>query len=376
MAETSLIVQQDDIIGLLYASVQDLAALDQAMACINQHLAGATAYYTYIDCRYGMQIVNHKVSNRDYQEAEAVYAAHYFKIDERLQPILATCAGLWVYDYEHYDARHRQRSEFYSDFMQRFGMGEIAACRFSNDPLALEGMSIVRPAGMAAFDQSERQFLQRLAGHMVRAATLRKRLQGAEQANAVRDSALAQLGDGVIWLDTALQVVDANPTAQRMLLTGHALRISQGALRAQDARDQQRLNRALLEARRQPNPQGCWLALGASGAPLIVSVIPAVSQHSVSSLARDCQILLLLRDPSRHAVHGVEQWRRAFDLTVAEARLAMALVDNHTPQSHADANCISINTVRTHLARLFAKTGTRRQSELVRLLLISTGISC
>jgi DNA-binding CsgD family transcriptional regulator len=32
---------------------------------------------------------------------------------------------------------------------------------------------------------------------------------------------------------------------------------------------------------------------------------------------------------------------------------------------------VSRNTVRTHLAHLFAKTGTSRQAELVRLLMLA-----
>jgi DNA-binding CsgD family transcriptional regulator len=35
----------------------------------------------------------------------------------------------------------------------------------------------------------------------------------------------------------------------------------------------------------------------------------------------------------------------------------------------ADLLCVSRNTVRTHLARLFAKTGTTRQADLIRILL-------
>ena len=39
------------------------------------------------------------------------------------------------------------------------------------------------------------------------------------------------------------------------------------------------------------------------------------------------------------------------------------------PMQMAEQLSVSITTIRTHLQRLFDKTGTRRQAELVRLVL-------
>jgi len=60
-----------------------------------------------------------------------------------------------------------------------------------------------------------------------------------------------------------------------------------------------------------------------------------------------------------------------YRLTPAETRLAEALLENDTIESYALKNDISRNTVRTHLASLFAKTGAKRQAELIRTLLAS-----
>jgi DNA-binding CsgD family transcriptional regulator len=58
-----------------------------------------------------------------------------------------------------------------------------------------------------------------------------------------------------------------------------------------------------------------------------------------------------------------------FDLTTAEARVAGLLAAGHSVAGIGDKLGIGVNTVRTHLQRAFAKTGTRRQSELVALVL-------
>ena len=63
--------------------------------------------------------------------------------------------------------------------------------------------------------------------------------------------------------------------------------------------------------------------------------------------------------------------REDFGLTPTEAAVAVEVLEAHGRQAAADRLPISLATARTHLAHVFDKTGTRRQAELVRLLLRS-----
>ena len=51
------------------------------------------------------------------------------------------------------------------------------------------------------------------------------------------------------------------------------------------------------------------------------------------------------------------------------ACLCLAVADGKSPAEAADAPGRSIETVRTHLKRVFEKTSTTRQADLVRLVL-------
>jgi DNA-binding CsgD family transcriptional regulator len=53
-------------------------------------------------------------------------------------------------------------------------------------------------------------------------------------------------------------------------------------------------------------------------------------------------------------------------LTPAEMGVLTLLLDGKTPKQIAATRGVAISTVRTQLKRLFAKTGTRRQADLVR----------
>jgi DNA-binding CsgD family transcriptional regulator len=78
-------------------------------------------------------------------------------------------------------------------------------------------------------------------------------------------------------------------------------------------------------------------------------------------------VLVLIIDPER-APRGVESNLRAlFELTPAEARVARGIAAGETLIGVAEALGILSSTARTHLHRVFEKTGTKRQAELVKL---------
>jgi DNA-binding CsgD family transcriptional regulator len=82
-------------------------------------------------------------------------------------------------------------------------------------------------------------------------------------------------------------------------------------------------------------------------------------------------IMLRVIDPGLPARLDESALRELFLLTRAEARLACQLASGATLEQAAKAARVSVNTVRTHLARVFGKTGTCRQSQLVTLVLLT-----
>jgi len=58
-----------------------------------------------------------------------------------------------------------------------------------------------------------------------------------------------------------------------------------------------------------------------------------------------------------------------YELTTAQTRLAQLIAEGHELAAASEKLGVSINTVRTHLQRLFDKTGARSQSTLIRVLL-------
>jgi len=74
-------------------------------------------------------------------------------------------------------------------------------------------------------------------------------------------------------------------------------------------------------------------------------------------------------DPEAAPEPAAETLRRLFGLTPAVSKLAAALAAGRTIADHAEEARITQGTARWHMKELFARTGTSRQAELVRLLL-------
>ena len=102
--------------------------------------------------------------------------------------------------------------------------------------------------------------------------------------------------------------------------------------------------------------------------PLSVLVARLGAEHPFQ-LEPPATAILLVTDPEQARPAADGHLRALYGLTRAEARIAQALLDADRLADVAENLGVTLSTVRTHLQRAFEKTDTRRQSELIRLLL-------
>ncbi len=106
--------------------------------------------------------------------------------------------------------------------------------------------------------------------------------------------------------------------------------------------------------------------------PLHVSVMPMHTANPLLDLGHErvCAALFL-SDPIEAPAPPAAVLMALFGLTRAEARVAGALAEGRSLEEVSERFRLSKQTVRTQLKSVFFKTGTSRQSELVRLVLTS-----
>jgi DNA-binding CsgD family transcriptional regulator len=80
---------------------------------------------------------------------------------------------------------------------------------------------------------------------------------------------------------------------------------------------------------------------------------------------------VVLCNPDRRMEASVGILRQLYNLTSAEAKLAMAVSNGFNIDEAAEQLQITTNTARSHLKKVFLKTHTHRQGEMVRLVALT-----
>jgi DNA-binding CsgD family transcriptional regulator len=138
------------------------------------------------------------------------------------------------------------------------------------------------------------------------------------------------------------------------------------ATRASDTRLLLNMVQAAIESPEQGEPTDSPIPLPRKNvqSALIVRVIPGPRFDSLSR-ADNRTALLMLYDQETTLDINSQILSKLYGLTRGEAALAASLVRGKTLEGAANELCISPHTARTHLKRIFMKTDTHRQSELL-----------
>ena len=83
-------------------------------------------------------------------------------------------------------------------------------------------------------------------------------------------------------------------------------------------------------------------------------------------------VAVFLVDPEQHEPLDQESLRQLYSLTLTESRLAAKLAGGKRLKEVAQELGVRPNTARSHLGSIFRKTGCERQSDLIRLLVMSS----
>jgi DNA-binding CsgD family transcriptional regulator len=77
---------------------------------------------------------------------------------------------------------------------------------------------------------------------------------------------------------------------------------------------------------------------------------------------------VIMQDPTERRTPPLEAFAQLYGLTFAEQKVLEHIAEGEPPQEAADELGVSITTVKTHLQKIFAKTATGRQADLIQLL--------
>jgi DNA-binding CsgD family transcriptional regulator len=168
-----------------------------------------------------------------------------------------------------------------------------------------------------------------------------------------------------------------NSSAESFLKAGTALKSKDGRLVAARAGARDALSHALAQsvAGNAPSTTGQHaVALpDEEGSGLIANVLPLEWRDGRNPLASLPGVAaVIIQNPVDFAAPPMEAFAGLYGLSSAERKVLEHIADGKPPQETADHLGISVNTVKTHLQKIFAKTNTGRQADLIHLVTRST----
>ena len=266
------------------------------------------------------------------------------------------------------------RTDFFNEWRKPQGVEATVATNLLVERPMCTAFAVYRPYAKGDFDTTEIRLFATLIPHLQRAVQLQLRLAslGGQPDGSVE--ILNRLLRGVLLVDAKARVLFANRAAERILRARAGLFLEPDGVRAEIPDETLRLRRMIANCAEPRDVLGgaggrLRLSRGAR-VPLTVLVVPHRSRLAWIDVARP-RAILFITDPEKAVPLGCRSLRDDFGLTPAEATLTREILKGDGLRGVSDRLNISLATAHTQLAHVFDKTGTRRQAELVSLILQS-----
>lgn len=266
------------------------------------------------------------------------------------------------------------RSEFYLDFLRPLDVRYSIRAVLTSDPEPLSYFSAGRPHGARPFGDVERRTLRAVTPHLMQAIRIQERLEAGQAGRHAVTGALERLPLAVIFLDRRCRVVEMNQTARKIVEAGDGLRIERGVLVAYCTRAEVQLQQmifgaAAVDSGRLLQHGGALSLPRPEGRRPLSAMVAPTGVTGIFPASRSARVVVLIEEPDRPTTAPFAAFTEQYGLSPAEAGLASRLVSGMSLRQAAEALGIRDNTARSHLKRVFAKTGAKRQSDLVRRVL-------
>jgi DNA-binding CsgD family transcriptional regulator len=233
--------------------------------------------------------------------------------------------------------------------------GQSAVLHATDELLA--AAHVLRPRSAGPWRDEAAARLRAVLAHLRRAVEIYARLRRARAQAEIDRALLDQMDVATIVLGATGAVTRSNRAATALLDRGDGVERMGAGVRCTAAGADAALRRAVREAR--GGRSDVVVVPRREGRPLLAFVM-GLPEGGVAVLARD---------PEHQGMEAEELLQRVFALTPTESRVALRIAQGEGPAEVGGVLGMKTETVRTHLKRVFDKTSTTRQSQVVRLVL-------
>lgn len=239
-------------------------------------------------------------------------------------------------------------------------------------------ISIFRGLDAPPFGRAERNLLRLLISQLARSLRLMYRLRDAERQLAASLAVLDKLVCGVVLFDRQGNIVHANWRAGSLFEENDGVTLEERfphgpRLTAASESLTASLHRLVTDAVSASGAEtgqtshGLRLPRKSGGPPIVLALSPLPPHHVLMPGTEQALAIGFLIDTDLSSPPDTGLLAAIYGLTPAESRLVGELCSGLAPRDIGERHGVSTETLKSQLKSIFAKTGMRRQVEVVRL---------
>lgn len=358
-----------ELIAQIYDAAADPATWPETLRQTTEFVGGASAVMYFHDF-FQPSGTFHYSSDADAHVADA-----YFRSCVRTNPFMPTFltaepGGVYAAT-DILPVEQLRRTRFFREWCGPQGYSDVLAAVLVKSGMYFAGVIVAVPDGREAADDEMHRRLKLLAPHFSRALAIGKAIDLHKIEAAAFADTLDGLAAGVFFVDEQARLIHANEAGRRMVAEGDVAGGAQGTLTASDRQADASLRSACARvARGEVEEGGGGIPLtGRGGGRYMAHVLPLTSGARRSAgAAYAATAAVFIRRSGLDIPSPVEAISKAYGLTPSELRALYAIVAAPSVKDASELLGLSQATVKTHLQRVFDKTGARKQADLVKLV--------
>jgi DNA-binding CsgD family transcriptional regulator len=264
-------------------------------------------------------------------------------------------------------------SPFVVEWAVPAGVCDTASVILQRSQSGLAALNLSTGFGREAITADDLAIVKLLAPHVRRAMAISDLIDRKTMVANTFERTLDSLHIAVIAVDATFRVRHANRVARDLLTLESPLSARNGAIVASgSASATQALRQAITsasqnEATLRGNGSGIPLRF-ADGRPAIAHVLPLQRGAMRYGVGSGAAAAIFVATPTDSHT-PIDALSHLFELTDAEMRVLAQISEGKNRGQAARSLSIADSTVKTHLDRIFSKTGTSTQAELSRLII-------
>jgi DNA-binding CsgD family transcriptional regulator len=265
------------------------------------------------------------------------------------------------------------RTRFYREWAQPQGLVDFVSIGLEKSAMKAAMFGVFRHARHGVVDEATRHRMRLLAPHIRRAVLISKVIDLKQGEAGMLAQTLDGLRAAVILVDAGGRIVYANASGHVLLSEGDVMWAVEGRVVASLRQADVSLRDIFLAAAAGDEAigtRGIALPLIAkTGERYVAHVLPLTSgARQRAGRTHAATAAIFVHKTSLEAPAPPVAIAEAYKLTMAELRVLFAIVEVGGVPEVAEMLGVAASTVKTHLGRVYGKTGTARQADLAKLV--------